>query len=77
MALSCCGSNTWEAAGGTPDVMINGLQAHRKGDDTLHCGAARHHLMDGSPNVFFGNERPLAEDVAARQFHRRQSPANR
>jgi uncharacterized Zn-binding protein involved in type VI secretion len=50
---ACCGPNTWNAATGSGTVFINGLQAHRLGDTTAHCGGTGQ-LIEGSGNVFTG-----------------------
>lgn len=56
---SCCGSNAWTAAGGASTVFINGQPAHRLGDATQHCGGSGH-LIEGSPDVFIGDQIPEA-----------------
>ncbi len=55
IAAACCGSNLWRAAEGTSLVLINGRQAHRKGDRTEHCGYAPGQLLEGSTDVLFGH----------------------
>ena len=50
---ACCGANTWKAAQGSSTVAINNLPAHRRGDDTTHCGGTGQ-LIEGSPNVTVG-----------------------
>ena len=50
---SCCGDNTWIAKGASATVMINGLGAHRLGDETTHCGGTGTTIM-GSPDVIVG-----------------------
>ena len=49
----CCGSNTWNALGGSSTVMINNLAAHRKGDQDKHCGGMGT-MQNGSGNVDTG-----------------------
>ena len=51
---ACCGPNTWSAAHGTPMVLIDNRFAHRKFDQTTHCGGTGT-LIDGSDNVLFGD----------------------
>ena len=36
----CCGPNMWTAAKGSGTVFINGLAAHRQGDQDTHCGGS-------------------------------------
>jgi uncharacterized Zn-binding protein involved in type VI secretion len=52
--VACCGSNTWTAAQGTPIVLIDKRFAHRKFDQTTHCGGTGA-LIEGSDNVLFGD----------------------
>lgn len=54
MHAACCGPNMWRATSGSSVVFINGLAAHRKDDDDLHCGG-QGKLTQGSPNVFVGD----------------------
>ncbi len=55
---SCCGSNLWQAAIGSPTVLINNRPAHRMLDITRHCGTQKLGgfglLVNGSPNVIIG-----------------------
>ena len=50
---TCCGPNTWKASKGSGTCTINNLKAHRKGDQTTHCGGMGK-LVQGSPNVTVG-----------------------
>jgi uncharacterized Zn-binding protein involved in type VI secretion len=50
---ACCGPNTWIAAKGSSVVMINGLAAHRKGDQDTHCGGVGA-MVEGSDDVETG-----------------------
>ena len=50
----CCGSNTWNANGGSPTVFINDEMAFRILDPTEHCGGVGIQVV-GSGNVFTGN----------------------
>lgn len=50
---ACCGAATWFAAKGSSTVFINGKPAHRKGDETIHCGG-KGTLIEGSNNVMVG-----------------------
>jgi len=52
---ACCAMNMFMAEKGSTKVFIDGLPAHRKGDRTQHCGG-KGTLIDGSPNVIFGEE---------------------
>ncbi len=52
---ACCGSNTWSAVAGAAAVIINGLEAHRSGDATRHCGG-NGKLVEGSPDVIIGDD---------------------
>lgn len=52
---SCCGSNEWKVATGSPTVFINGQPAARKGDITQHCGGVGE-LVEGSENVLIGDD---------------------
>ena len=49
----CCQSNKWQAIKGSGTVFIINLAAHRKGDQTAHCGGLGK-LIEGSPNVVTG-----------------------
>ena len=40
----------WKATTGSRSVTINGLPAHRLGDETLHCDG-KGWLVEGSPDV--------------------------
>ena len=51
---ACCGSNSWKAACGSATVVINNLPAHRKTDETQHCGGVGK-LIEGSPDVIVGD----------------------
>ena len=51
--VACCGTNTWTAAAGSGTVMINNLQAHRKGDLDNHCGGVGT-MQTGSGTVTTG-----------------------
>lgn len=51
---SCCGPNTWNAAKGAPGVYINNIKAHRKTDETVHCGG-KGTLIEGSDDVYVGD----------------------
>jgi uncharacterized Zn-binding protein involved in type VI secretion len=51
---SCCGDNTWTAVKGSSTVFINGLKAHRVGDDTKHCGGPGH-CIEGADGKKGGN----------------------
>lgn len=50
---ACCGSNNWEAAGGSGTVKVNGKPLVRKNDATRHCGGMGR-MMDGSETVQVG-----------------------
>lgn len=47
----CCGPNTYTAAQGSDNVMVNGKPLVRLGDKTSHCGGDGK-TITGSPNVF-------------------------
>jgi hypothetical protein len=63
---SCCGPNTWKAAKGAPTVYFNGKKAHRKNDQTQHCGGMGT-LVEGSSNVFVGNYSSGGQESSNRQ----------
>jgi uncharacterized Zn-binding protein involved in type VI secretion len=44
----------WTAAKGSGTVFINGLAAHRQGDQDTHCGGSGK-LINGSPDVTVGD----------------------
>jgi uncharacterized Zn-binding protein involved in type VI secretion len=50
---ACCGDNTWVASKGSSTVFINNKPAHRKTDETTHCGGTGM-LIEGSHNVMVG-----------------------
>ena len=50
---ACCNANMWECKTGSSTVFINGKKAHRKGDDTKHCGGMGS-MTSGSSNVITG-----------------------
>ena len=50
---SCCGANKWVTEAGSGSVFINGLNAVRQGDLTIHCGGEGM-MVDGSGDVFTG-----------------------
>jgi uncharacterized Zn-binding protein involved in type VI secretion len=50
---ACCGPNTWVATAGSGTVVVNGLKAHRKDDQTTHCGGVGK-LIEGSDDVDTG-----------------------
>ncbi len=50
----CCGTNTWTATKASESVFINGKGAHRKDDETTHCGG-KGKLSEGSDNVEIGD----------------------
>jgi uncharacterized Zn-binding protein involved in type VI secretion len=43
----------WSASAGSQTVFINGKPAHRKDDQTRHCGGSGK-LIEGSANVIVG-----------------------
>lgn len=53
MHMACCNSNTYTCQSGSGTVFINGKEAHRKGDDTKHCGGMGS-MTSGSADVLTG-----------------------
>jgi uncharacterized Zn-binding protein involved in type VI secretion len=53
---ACCNTNTWTAQTGSTIVIINGLKAHRIGDDDRHCGGMGT-MKTGSGDVITGGSK--------------------
>lgn len=55
----CCGNNKWTAMEGSETVLINGRNAVRMEDMTIHCCGIGY-IKDGSPNVVIGGAKKRA-----------------
>ncbi len=51
ISTPCCGPNMFEIKMGSTTVNINGKQAARKDDMTMHCDMASGKIIMGSPDV--------------------------